>query len=369
MLVWQNSADAYDCTGLILMNLNTGNTKEVKAKGGNRILPLGFINEDLIYGLVRYDDIERDSAGTIAFPMYAVYIQNEQGEVLKRYEYDGIYVVGAQINDNLITLSRVERDEDGVYSEIADDQIMNSAPEDEGYNTLEVVATQTYEKIVQLVLKSTIDSKTLKHTMPMQVLFEGSRDMEIQIANPVDRYYVYGKDGVMGTFTHEADAVNLAYSISGTVVDKAGECIWKRSSRSARNQIMAIKGRASDDESTSLAVCLETMLAFSGSTKNVQPMLDSGMTAAQILEENLNDVRVLELQGVQLDAVLYYVNQDIPVLATFEDGGAVLIVGFNEFNVVFMNPETGTVYKVGMNDATNLFRENNNAFITYIKHY
>ena len=51
MLVWQNSADAYDCTKLILMNLNTGNTREITATGNNRMMPLGFMNEDLIYGV------------------------------------------------------------------------------------------------------------------------------------------------------------------------------------------------------------------------------------------------------------------------------------------------------------------------------
>ena len=57
---------------------------------------------------------------------------------------------------------------------------------------------------------------------------------------------------------------------------------------------------------------------------------------------------------------------DIPVLATLQDGNAVLIVGFNEFNVVLMNPLTGTVYKMGKNDSTEWFLENGNHFMTYI---
>ena len=31
------------------------------------------------------------------------------------------------------------------------------------------------------------------------------------------------------------------------------------------------------------------------------------------------------------------------------------MIGFNELNVVVMDPKTGSVYKVGMNDATNMF--------------
>ena len=67
------------------------------------------------------------------------------------------------------------------------------------------------------------------------------------------------------------------------------------------------------------------------------------------------------------DLVLYYVNQDIPVLATLEDGNAVLIVGFNELNIVLMDPSTGTLYKKGMNDSTEWLTENGNRFITYVR--
>jgi hypothetical protein len=91
------------------------------------------------------------------------------------------------------------------------------------------------------------------------------------------------------------------------------------------------------------------------------------MSVRQILENNLNNTTVLDLAGVSLDAVLYYVNMDIPVLVTFNDDSAMLVIGFNELNVVVMDPTNGSVYKIGMNDATSRFAENGNSFMTYIK--
>jgi len=367
MLVWQNSADAYDCTKLILMDLNTGETQEIEATDGGRILPLAFIEEDLIYGVAQYEDIRMDFSGSVTFPMNIVYIRDERGNILKTYSREGVYVTDVSVEDNLVTLMRVVRQEDGNYAATADDQIVNNLVEESGYNSSEVVATQTYEKIVQLVLKNGLETKKPKNTKPLQVLFEGSRELAIEVTNPVSRYYVYGRYGIDGTFTHEAEAINLAYSISGTVVNQNGDYIWKRTTRSTRNQIMAITGRQRSEGNSDLAVCLETILEFCGSIKNVQPMLDRGRTVRQILEENISDAVMLDLQGVSLDAILYYVNQDIPVLVLLEDGSAMLVIGFNELNVVVMNPETGTVYKVGMNDATNLFRENGNMFVTYLR--
>nr|MDE6619083.1 hypothetical protein [Lachnospiraceae bacterium] len=367
MLVWQNSADAYDCTKLILMDLNTGETQEIESSGDGRILPLGFIEEDLIYGVAQYEDIRMDFSGSVTFPMNVVYIQDERGGILKTYSQEDVYVTDASVEENLITLTRVVKQEDGSYSSTSDDQIVNNLIEENGYNSSEVVTTQTYEKIVQIVLKNAMESPKPKNTNPLQVLFEGSRELVVEIENPVSRYYVYGRYGIDGTFTHEAEAINLAYSINGTVVNQNGEYIWKKETRSTRNQIMAITGKQSSEDNSDLAVCLETMLEFCGSIKNVQPMLDQGKTVRQILEENINDATALDLRGVSLDAILYYINQDIPVLVSLENDSAMLVTGFNELNVVVMNPETGSVYKVGMNDATNMFRQNGNEFETYLR--
>ncbi|MBQ7943505.1 MAG: hypothetical protein IJ326_05515 [Lachnospiraceae bacterium] len=369
MLVWQNSADAYDCDALTLKNLNTGKEKVISVRDNKRLLPLGFIGEDLIYGVAEYEDIELDANGAVTFPMYAVYIQNEQGDILKSYEQTGIYVVDSVVQDNLITLKRVVKTEDeGVYEQTTDDQIINNILEEAGHNSVEIVVTQNYEKIVQLVLKSAIETKSLKVVTPKEILYEGSRELAIDFTDAAERFYVYSKDGIVGAYTHPANAVNLAYELSGTVVDQEGRYIWKKTTRSTRNQIMAIGGTQSDEDTSDLAVCLETILGFAGSVKNAQDMLDKGQTVTEILSENLNDIEVLELRGVSLDAVLYYVNMDIPVLATVEDGSAVLVIGFNELNVVVMNPQNGKVYKVGMNDATKWFAENGNRFVTYIQY-
>ena len=84
------------------------------------------------------------------------------------------------------------------------------------------------------------------------------------------------------------------------------------------------------EERNSLAVCLDTLLAYEGIVRNSEYMLERGDSVMSILEDSLEDARVLDLKGCSLDAILYYVNKDIPVLAMMEDGSALLIVGFNE---------------------------------------
>ena len=118
---------------------------------------------------------------------------------------------------------------------------------------------------------------------------------------------------------------------------------------------------------SSLAVCLDTILKFEGLSRNTERLLDRGESVFSILESDLQDSTILDLSRCSLDAVLYYVNMDIPVLALLNDGNAILVVGFNELNIVVMDPVTGTLYKKGMNDSIEWLSENGNRFITYVR--
>ena len=369
MLVWQEGDDKYSCTTLKLLNLGTEKETEITAGVGEYISLLGFMEEDLIYGLAKARDIVKDSSGAVTFPMYCLKIQSESGDLLKTYREEDIYVVDGAITDNQITLSRVKWDEETQnYLSVTDDQIMSTEKVEEGHNTIESVVVDKYETIVEIAVKEEMDAKEVKILTPKEVLFEGNRELTMQESEITEeRFYVYGKNGIEGTFTHPGKAVNYAYEVAGVVVNDNGDYVWKRGTRSTKNQIMAIEGEAVSEQTTSLSVCLDTILELDGVSKHTQYMLDQGKTIQSILEDSLKDVQVLDLSGCSLDAVLYYVNMDIPVLATLQDGNAVLIVGFNELNTVIMDPLTGTVYKKGMNDSTQWLEENGNSFITYVR--
>lgn len=369
MFVWQEGNDLYASTGLVLMNLNSQTQTRIDAGVGDYISVLGFMEEDLIYGLARKNDIVVNQSGSTMFPMYQLRIQSDEGKLLKTYRKENVYVVDSEIQENQINLSRVVFDEEsGIYEEVSDDQIMSTEEVRTGSNTISYVATETYETICQIVVKNEIDSKSLLHLTPKEVLFEGSRTVNTPEENGVeDRFYVYGKNGIEGVYVNPGKAVDLAYRTAGVVVDDDGDYIWRRETRSSRNQIMAITEEAITETEGSLAVCLDTILRFEGISRNTQRLLNRGDTVFDILNNDLQECTILDLSGCSLDAVLYYVNKDIPVLATLADGNAVLIVGFNELNIVVMDPVEGTLEKRGMNDSTEWLEENGNAFIAYVR--
>ena len=367
MIAWQ-SGERYASESLILMNLSTGEQTRIEAGSGNYILPLGFMGEDIVYGIARQADVTRDDTGAMVFPMYQVRIQDESGELLMTYEKEGYYVTGCEMSGNQIILSRVERDAQGDYVTAEDDQIVSSQTEAKRANTIITVPTENDDRLTEIQLRSGIKTGQLKVLTPGEVLYEGSRQVDFPPSQEtVELYYVYSPDGEVTFAATPREAIERAEESSGSVTARGGFYIWRAERLHTSNQIMAIEGTAADEERSSLEVCLDVILTYEGVTRNTGYLLEQGKTVAEILQENLENVQVLELTGCSLSSVLYYPDREIPVLALLEDGNVVLITGFNERNVVLMDPQTGQVSRMGLNDATAWFEENGNMFVSYVE--
>ena len=366
MIAWQ-SGERYASESLILMNLSTGEQTRIEAGSGNYILPLGFMGEDIVYGIARQADITRDDTGAMVFPMYQVKIQDESGELLMTYEKEGYYVTGCEMSGNQIILSRVERDAQGDYVTAEDDQIVSSQTEAKRANTIITVPTENDDRLTEIQLRSGIKTGQLKVLTPGEVLYEGSRQVDLPPSQEtVELYYVYSPDGEVTFAATPREAIERAEESSGSVTARGGFYIWRAERLHTSNQIMAIEGTAADEERSSLEVCLDVILTYEGVTRNTGYLLEQGKTVAEILQENLENVQVLELTGCSLENILYYPDREIPVLALLEDGNAVLITGFNERNVVLMDPQTGRISWMGLNDASAWFEENGNMFVSCV---
>lgn len=369
-IAWQTG----DLKSFKMMNLNTRAQSEIEAPEGDYIIVLGFMREDLVYGLVHSEDVHKDKLGNPVYAMYALKIQDSDGNILENYHYDNMFVTSVAISDNQIRMTRVTKDESGEYVSTYDDQITSTLKSESGSNSVDQVSVDVFEKIVQIDVKSEIKVKQLRVLTPNQTLFEGSRNVVIDTerdreAHPF--YYVHGLLGIEGIYTDPSEAVKVAGEAPGTVTDDSGRYVWVKGNLLHSNQIMAITRNAENYENMMATdptvVCLDLILQFEGINRNVDAMLDNGASVTEILQDSLPETTVLDLDGCPMSSMLYYVNQDLPVMAMLNDGTAVLLIGFNDLNTVLMNPLTGQVYKYGMNDSEKLFAENGNHFVTYIR--
>jgi len=353
---------------LQILDLETEKKTRIPAGADERMQAVGFMDQHIICGVIRESDMVKDAAGAWIRPMYRVIICDSRGIVQKEYKEDNIYTLSVDVAGNQITLNRVKLGENGSYEEIVPEHIVSNEEQKNGKNKLVTAVIDVQETITQIQVKSSIDARTLQVLTPKEVIFEGDREVILERSSEEDnRYYVYNGTGIQEIYFDPARAIALAYETSGRVVDNTGKTVWYKGNRVTRNQIMAITEPEKVSASESLSVCLDTILKFEGITAQTKEMLDAGQSAPEILKEQMVNAEVADLTGCTMDAMLYFVNKDIPVLAILADGEAVLITGFNEFNTVIFEPSTGKLYKKGMNDSAKWFEENGNYFITYFE--
>lgn len=370
MIVWQDSVkNDYSARKLYLMDLSTEEVMGIEAEKGEYIKALGFIGEDLVYGLAYEEDIVENENDEMVFYMHSIMIQNETGVILKQYHQDDVYIRQAVIEEDMIRLTRAEKnvyDEYASFTKITDDQIVSAKEGTSGENYVETGYSNLYKTFVRIVINGKITPKDVHYLEPEQELYEGEKTLVMTFENTQERFYVYNAKKLLGIYDKEAEAVQYAVVNNAWVINDFGSYVWKKENRSTKNQIMAIKAAAVSEDKTSLGVCLDTMLSYEGIMRNCSYLLEQGESVVDILSENLENAQVLELTGCTLDDILYYVNMDIPVLVRMGQGKAVLVTGFNDSEVVILDPDTGTLSKVKKKQAESAFEEAGSYYITYV---
>lgn len=366
MAAWTEGEALAGAKKITLENFETMRRTTIEAKSGEVILPKAFMRDDFVFGTARVGDVSVDAYGTVLFPMYSVKIQTEDGTVYKNYEQDGIYVTECVVSDNLLTLNRVRKDENGIFHETDSDSIVDNTPEDAKKNRLETVLTENYETVYQFALKGEYTGKKLQIMRPKFTLFEEDREIE-PAAGESRFYYAYAKGKVTGIYANPSDAVRMAYDDGGFVLDEDSDYVWQKKETRAKNQIMAIKEATVPEGSSSLAVAMEAMMQFEGFSQDADAGLANGMVPDEILERYMAEREIINLTGCPMDVVYYYLNKDIPVLAITESGGGILLTGFNSGEIVWMDSANGSLHKVSKEESRRVFERGNNNFITYIR--
>lgn len=334
---WLPQGDAGDSTALNVLDLETGATQEITCGADERIRPVAYMKEDLVYGVARAEDIDVSHGGNGIFPMYRLTIRDGEGNTVKEYEPAGAYVTEVEQSDNMLTLTRVVKNGD-VFAEGTEDHIVSTDTESE---VLVGTATQTSaRKQTEVILRvgGTISPSDVQ-TVSSRVLSSGaSGTLEILPDRP-DRhlYYVYASGALADVCAWPNEAVVKADELLGLVVDEEQNYIWVRGDRQTRAELQV---------------------------EDLPAAVTAGTTDPDQLQEGIEQ-RVLDVSGCTLDQVLYFVSHGSPVIAQTLQG-PVIIVGYDEFNVFLLDPGTTEWYYGGLNDSAAMFEEAGNVFLTYM---
>lgn len=107
------------------ISFDTLETRYVTPQSGQQLRVLGYMNEDLLYGIIIDGDIVTDENNHVIEGIHTLRIENFDGEVKKEYHKDGLYITGISIGDTMAEFE-LSKKSGGTYVYQKKDNIMNN---------------------------------------------------------------------------------------------------------------------------------------------------------------------------------------------------------------------------------------------------
>lgn len=340
-IAWQEGS-LYGSKVLHLMDLESGENRDVRSGDGEYVRALGFVGRDLVYGTAREEDSWLVNGRTENLPMYSVHIINDQMQEETSYEKNGYYISEVTVDESRIHLKRVMKTGAHSYSDSPEDTIVCNAELGNGkMDGIGWFASPEKERVYFVQLDEEIkNGRSVRIQAPKRVSYEQSDRLELKSNYQLSdmEFYAYGSGHLLKVTTDFSEALALAYDQMGFVTDKDRNVLWNRVKRGNIRNI-----RDPQSVFTPLARYLDD---FTGNT----------------VYEN-EKLAVLNARGSSLAQMLYFIDQGIPVAAYTGEGQYLVLCGFDQYNVTVYDPQTGETYKAGLNDSTEFFRVRGNDFI------
>ena len=323
------------------IDFDTCKTRLIAPQKEQKLRTVGFMNEDLIYGILDKSDILKDEEGHKSVGIRTLRIEDFDGNVKKEYQKDGLYITDISVGDTLIEFELSAKSGDTSYVAQKKDTIMNNKKAAANTVRTELVSASRTGVRVKLVFNMTKQTDS-PLTMYAKVSSTDKKDIVLDTQIPQETaYYVYGQGELDSIYTDPAKAVQRADTLGGVVLNRAQQYIWERGNKKTKIQI---------------------------GTEELPDILLQGTYDIKTLKKSLKKTgTVIDLSGCSLDSVLYEVSAQRPVIAKTGTNTSVLIVGYDEYNTYLYDPVKKETYPYGLNDSTDLFQKAGNVFITYIE--
>ena len=341
-IAWAEEMNKDASRHITLMNLESGSTREITAKNGTYVRPLGFINDDFIYGIAHEADISTMPAGDILFAMKELKIEDFEGKVVKDYNPENVWVTDVTIKEGLVELTRYTKSGES-YIPASTDNIMNNQQTSARAVGVSVTLSNRQGTVVTLQMPQSgqnlnpiLASFKMKNQTSVPTF-----DLDLSETDDFPLYYVYGYGKLQEVVTNPGLAIRLADSMVGTAMTAEGQYIYERGNSQTENELY---------------------------NEDVPEAIFCGTLDAAHMQELAGDTAtILNLSGCELDQVLYEVSNGRAVAARLADGGTTVIVGYDHYNTLLYNFEDGSHYYMGINDSRATFTAGGNVFISYVE--
>lgn len=326
---------------VVLLNLESGKERRIAGEEKGKIKPLGFINEDFLYGYSREGDQGKILTGEEVIPMHQLVIENKKGEVVKTYEGEGIYITDIVLEEKMVTLKRAVWSQN-TYTPIGDDYIINNEEEKESNINLEKIQTKSLGVQTRITFADGIEDQEPKVLRPKQVLYENPLTISFERESEKENYYVFGYGELKGIYAAGGEAINASGKYNGVVTTYGQRYLWERGNRLLNYQLVDMDGTVS----------------------SITEKLKAGQLPLDVLNE-MEGYKSVSLSGALTEDVLYILAQNKPIIGVLKDGNMVVLTGYNETNVFYTEVQNAQGQSVPYKDMDNMI----NDYIGYVEEF
>ena len=364
LLAYQTVSSLENAEEVKVLDFVTGKERTVTCSSGEFIRPLGFISEDFVYGIGRKEDAGAFVTGEHVCPMYKLEIRDTDNEVVKIYQVDQVYVTGVTVEEKMLILDRVVKNE-SVYTAVAKDYITSNEEVEKSNISVETYTSDEKERQVRIKYESGISDKKPKLLKPKQVLFENPVLIPFEEEGEAEVFYTYGKGKLLGIYASAADAIRQANENQGLVVSESQKYVWERGNRSLVYDIAGVD-LSPYQEGNTLAAALNRLFAYEGKTVDAAGEMAAGKKPIEILQEQFLG-NVLDLHGCSPEELCYILGKGTPIIAMTDLNNAVLLIGYNDSMITYVKPDTGEKVSVPYEELEALTVASGNTYLGYLK--
>ena len=364
LLAYQTVSSLENAEEVKVLDFVTGKERTVTCSSGEFIRPLGFISEDFVYGIGRKEDAGAFVTGEHVCPMYKLEIRDTDNEVVKTYQADQVYVTGVTVEEKMLILDRVVKNE-SVYTAVAKDYITSNEEVEKSNISVETYTSDEKERQVRIKYESGISDKKPKLLKPKQVLFDNPVLIPFEEEGEAEVFYTYGKGKLLGIYASAADAIRQANENQGLVVSESQKYVWERGNRSLVYDI-AGEDLSPYQEGNTLAAALNRLFAYEGKTVDAAGEMAAGKKPIEILQEQFLG-NVLDLHGCSPEELCYILGKGTPIIAMTDLNNAVLLIGYNDSMITYVKPDTGEKVSVPYEELEALTVASGNTYLGYLK--
>lgn len=364
LLAYQTVSSLENAEEVKVLDFVTGKERTVTCSSGEFIRPLGFISEDFVYGIGRKEDAGAFVTGEHVCPMYKLEIRDTDNEVVKTYQADQVYVTGVTVEEKMLILDRVVKNE-SVYTAVAKDYITSNEEVEKSNISVETYTSDEKERQIRIKYESGISDKKPKLLKPKQVLFENPVLIPFEEEGEAEVFYTYGKGKLLGIYASAADAIRQANENQGLVVSESQKYVWERGNRSLVYDIAGVD-LSPYQEGNTLAAALNRLFAYEGKTVDAAGEMAAGKKPIEILQEQFLG-NVLDLHGCSPEELCYILGKGTPIIAMTDLNNAVLLIGYNDSMITYVKPDTGEKVSVPYEELEALTVASGNTYLGYLK--